>query len=219
MSSDSPTTPPFPAVPDPSIGLPQFDHAAPPDPVEQGLRQGLRYTHVWTSQARAAAWTTRVGMQTLIELLVAKGVITEEEFESQKAEVGPAVEAEFSKDPYAPLISGAQDKYDSYSPPIDCETRIHLCQARCCTFRFALSAQDLDEGVVRWDYARPYLNAQRTDGYCTHCTPVTFGCNVYQHRPAVCRRYDCRNDKRIWEDFEARIPARRPVAEAPAATP
>jgi hypothetical protein len=30
---------------------------------------------------------------------------------------------------------------------------------------------------------------------------------VYEHRPAICRTYDCRKDPRIWIDFEKRIPA------------
>ena len=27
-------------------------------------------------------------------------------------------------------------------------------------------------------------------------------CGVYQNRPLICRTYSCRNDKRIWLDFE-----------------
>jgi Fe-S-cluster containining protein len=32
-------------------------------------------------------------------------------------------------------------------------------------------------------------------------------CLVYENRPATCRVFDCRDDKRIWTDFEKRIPA------------
>jgi hypothetical protein len=28
---------------------------------------------------------------------------------------------------------------------------------------------------------------------------------VHGQRPEACRVYDCRNDKRIWKDFEKRI--------------
>jgi Fe-S-cluster containining protein len=66
----------------------------------------------------------------------------------------------------------------------------------------ALSVQDIQEGVVRWDYLHPYTIARAPSGYCTHCRP-DLGCGVYEHRPAVCRGYDCRADKRIWADFEA----------------
>jgi Fe-S-cluster containining protein len=100
------------------------------------------------------------------------------------------------------------DKYtDEETAEIDCAARIHLCQARCCSFHFYLTKQDLDEGVARWDYGNPYWIKHGEDGYCTHCDPDSRACAIHAHRPHVCRKYDCRNDKRIWIDFEARIPA------------
>ncbi len=32
------------------------------------------------------------------------------------------------------------------------------------------------------------------------------GCRIYAHRPVPCRGFDCRGDKRIWLDFENKIP-------------
>lgn len=62
--------------------------------------------------------------------------------------------------------------------------------------------------MVRWDYGQPYLIRQRaSDGYCVHNDPQSHGCTVHAHRPRVCRGYDCRQDKRIWIDYEQRIPA------------
>ena len=88
------------------------------------------------------------------------------------------------------------------------EELMPICKARCCKLSFALSTEDLDEGVIRWDYGQPYRIRQRaSDGYCVHNDPRSGGCTVHQHRPAICRRYDCRNDTRIWTDYEARIPA------------
>jgi Fe-S-cluster containining protein len=102
-------------------------------------------------------------------------------------------------------------KYETPSPPIPCPELIPLCGARCCTLSFALSTEDLDEGVIRWDYGQPYLIRQRaTDGYCVHNDPDRHGCTVHAHRPRVCRGYDCRNDQRIWIDYEQRIPAPAP---------
>ncbi len=103
------------------------------------------------------------------------------------------------------------DKYtvQSESPP--CEELIHLCKARCCTLRFALSTQDLDEGIIRWDYGRPYMIRQRaSDEYCVHNDPETHHCTVHAARPRVCRTYHCRDDKRIWLDYEQRIPGPDP---------
>ena len=107
------------------------------------------------------------------------------------------------------------DKYKAESADVPCAELIPLCKAKCCTLTFSLSSQDLDEGVIRWDYGRPYLIRQRaSDGYCVHNDPETRFCSVRDARPRVCRRYDCRTDKRIWEDYEARIPA-KPATPAP----
>jgi len=92
-------------------------------------------------------------------------------------------------------------------PEIDCDARLPLCRARCCTLTFPFSFQDLDERVLRWDYGRPYQIGRRSDGYCIHNEAGSCRCTVYAQRPAVCRTYDCRNDKRIWLDFEKRLPA------------
>jgi len=97
---------------------------------------------------------------------------------------------------------------DKYAFPdgvrIDCESRLHLCKAACCALVFPLSEQDIEEGVVRWDPESPYLNARREDGYCQHLAESR-QCSIYSQRPVPCRAFDCRNDRRIWLDFERRI--------------
>jgi hypothetical protein len=99
-------------------------------------------------------------------------------------------------------------KYQVPSPPVPCAELIPLCGARCCRLSFALSTEDLDEGVIRWDYGQPYLIRQRkSDGFCVHNDPDSHGCTVHAHRPRVCRSYDCRSDSRVWIDYAQRIPA------------
>ena len=99
-------------------------------------------------------------------------------------------------------------KYTTESPAIPCAELIPLCHARCCALSFALSTEDLDEGVICWDYGQPYLIRQRaSDGYCVHNDPDGRGCTVHSFRPRVCRSYDCRGDKRVWIDYDQRIPA------------
>jgi hypothetical protein len=85
---------------------------------------------------------------------------------------------------------------------IDCESRLNLCKAACCRLPFALSKQDVQEGIVKWDLGQPYLNARDADGYCAHLDKCSGHCSVYAQRPIPCRGYDCRNDERVWLDFE-----------------
>ncbi len=127
--------------------------------------------------------------------------------------------ATFKETPRVWLESELDDKYPVNGPDIPCTELMHLCKARCCTLTFPLSSQDLDEGIIRWDYGQPYMIRQRaSDGYCVHNAPDTHGCTVHANRPLTCRRYDCRDDKRIWADFENRVVA-APGSENPASPP
>src|SRR5262249_18308276 len=70
------------------------------------------------------------------------------------------------------LDLGKTSKYETPGADIPCAELMHLCGARCCRFSFGLSTEDLDEGVIRWDYGQPYLIRQRaSDGFCVHNDP------------------------------------------------
>lgn len=99
-----------------------------------------------------------------------------------------------------------RDKYALAPNEIDCAARIPLCGARCCSFDVALGAQDVAEGVP-FELHAPYM-LPRVDGRCV-CMDAAGACTIYDKRPGACRAYDCRNDARVWLDFEARIPAPR----------
>jgi Fe-S-cluster containining protein len=149
----------------------------------------------------------------MVETLIARGALPIEEYEKRRQSTLEREQARARND-LGPIVSQIPDKYALEKlPEIDCAARLHLCQARCCTLVFPLSVQDLDERVVRWDYGKPYQIARRPDGYCVHNQAGTCQCNVYAQRPGICRTYDCRNDKRIWLDFENRVPA--PIADPP----
>jgi hypothetical protein len=98
-----------------------------------------------------------------------------------------------------------RDKYAVPSPEIDCEARIPLCGARCCSFDVTLSAQDVVERSVPFDISQPYA-MPRANGRCV-CRNDAGACTIYERRPGACRAYDCRHDARVWIDFEGRIPA------------
>ena len=67
---------------------------------------------------------------------------------------------------------------------------------------FALSKQDLAEGIVQWSLGQPYWIAQDGDGYCCHLHRNEYGCTIYEHRPLACRGVDCRQDTHIWSEFD-----------------
>jgi Fe-S-cluster containining protein len=113
-------------------------------------------------------------------------------------------------------LSMVDDKYSVESPDIDCASRIPLCGARCCSFDVALSKQDLLEKKLPFVIERPYeLPRDPVTKKCA-CMDAQGACTIYAHRPATCRTYDCREDARVWIDYEARIPAPLPESIRPA---
>ena len=173
------------------------------------LDDGLRFLHVLGMQGRMVADDASLRLAALVEELVSAGVIDQGRYDARRELLEKRGLDESEREGQVAVHVGTDvDKYAiTELPDIDCEARFPLCHARCCTLDFALSIQDLDERVVRWDYARPYHIRHRSDDYCCHNDPATGGCTVYQNRPAICRTYSCREDKRIWIDFDKRIPA------------
>jgi Fe-S-cluster containining protein len=109
------------------------------------------------------------------------------------------------------LLAPYQDKYSIEGSDVDCAARLHLCHAKCCTLPVELSAEDLKERELEWEIDDPYVLRRGSGSYCAYIDTKTGGCTTYHNRPAICRQYDCRDDKRIWKDFEAMIPADMPV--------
>ncbi|HEB99356.1 MAG TPA: YkgJ family cysteine cluster protein [Thiotrichales bacterium] len=78
-----------------------------------------------------------------------------------------------------------------------CERYLDRCKAKCCTFIFALTKEEVAGGRIAWNRERPYFVARDADGYCPHLDREAFRCTVYEHRPLRCRRYDCREDEAL----------------------
>ncbi len=77
---------------------------------------------------------------------------------------------------------------------------------------------DLDKA---WDGIAWLISEERRDQpymlpkdpvtkHCVCLDKATRGCTIYEHRPATCRSFDCREDRRIWTDFAARVLAPPP---------
>jgi hypothetical protein len=185
---------------------------------------GLVYTHLRANANTSRTLEVASFSYALIELLVEKGVLTLEELDARKVEVAERLTEKFRESGMG--VIRQDPEYDKYTfddgVAIDCERRLPSCRAACCRLQFALSFQDIEEGVVRWDFAHPYLIRQGADGYCVHLDRGTSRCSVYAERPVPCRAYDCRHDERIWLDFEAMTPnpaleLLAPIGPAPAA--
>ena len=173
-----------------------------PDPVAvtlagdlQGLADRLEQSDLSVQQL----WAT---IELLLDILGHHGLINEghRRLVQKLRDKSPVLRAKVR-------LRHVDDKYAVQGPEIDCDECLHLCQARCCALAVELSRQDLEEGWIRWEIDEPYLMKREPDGYCTYLDRQTGRCKAYERRPAMCRQFDCRNDKRIWRDFEAREPA------------
>jgi Fe-S-cluster containining protein len=176
-------------------------------PITAEVLRGLIYAHNRANANTAAAHEANATLRALVELLVERGVVDGEAFEARCEQAAEQLRREYLERGMAVAMQefGVSKYSFQGGAEIDCENRLHLCKAACCRLPFALSKQDVQEGIVQWDLGQPYLNARDEQGYCAHLERGSCRCTVYQHRPIPCRGYDCRNDKRIWLDFEKRV--------------
>ena len=167
------------------------------------LEDGLRFVHTMCMQTKLAVERIDAIVTALARELEAKKLVEPASVTNRMA--GTAEEARArNREQIHVVVGPAVDKHALPSPDIDGAQLLPLCKGRCCRLTVHLSFQDLDDGL-RWEYARPYELKRGADGYCVHSADQR--CGVYAKRPAVCRSYDCRGDKRVWTDFENRIPA------------
>ena len=184
------------------------------EPVESGkdfrqeMTEALLYTHNRLSANTAKILESSAFLYALIELLSEKMGITMEELDERRRVMSDRLAAEFRARGMGAMLQ--EPEYDKYNfeggVKIECEDRVHLCKASCCRLQFAISTQDIREGIIRWNLGRPYMIEQGMDSYCIHFERGKCRCTVYENRPVLCRAFDCRNDKRIWLDFEKKIP-------------
>lgn len=174
----------------------------------QQVAQGLLYTHTRLSANQRRTLDAAAFLYALVELLDDKGIITIDELDARKEVVAARLNAQVRRERLGVMLM--EPEYDKYAfagaPPIDCAERVSICYAACCKLPFALSKQDVREGVVRWELGQPYMIEHGEDGYCSHLDNGACACTIYDNRPVACRGFDCRNDKRIWLDFDARVP-------------
>jgi len=175
--------------------------------LRQQVAEGLVYAHTWLTTNTARSLEASGFLYALIELLSERGVISIEELDERKRVVAQRLAAQLQQT--GPGVMVQDPEYDKYAftseVEIDCAGRVEFCHAACCRLPFALSKQDIREGIVHWDLSQPYLIEQGEDGYCCHLDRAEQRCTVRENRPVPCRAFDCRGDERIWLDFAHKI--------------
>jgi Fe-S-cluster containining protein len=169
--------------------------------LERQVERGSLFTHTALSEIAQSSYESRALVLGLIDVLLAAGVVTENAVSAAANKARDALDAR--GEGTAPGLSLRVDPPDPPVATVDCSARMHVCQAVCCKLRFALSAPEIEAGVVKWDLGQPYVIRHEPDGYCTHRD--SGGCTVYDDRPQVCRSYSCAGDARIWADFDGMV--------------
>lgn len=179
------------------------------------IADGLLYTHTRLNANQRKTLEAASFLYALVELLSEQGLITIDELDARKETVAQRLTEQLRREGSGVMFQDPEyDKYAfEHAADLDCAGRVHLCRAACCRLPFALSHQDVREGIVRWNLGQPYVIDQDGDGYCAHLGRDTCGCTIYANRPVPCRGFDCRRDGRIWLDFEGKIP--NPAIEQP----
>jgi Fe-S-cluster containining protein len=171
------------------------------------FNRGLIYTHNRANANTAELHRVVAMLTALSDLLVERGLLDREEIEARKQAAAQALQREYlSQGMGTAMQDFGVSKYQFHlSAEVDCASKIHLCRAACCRLPLALSREDVREGVMQWDPGQPYMIARGEDGFCVHMDRETRGCTVYEQRPIPCRGNDCRQDRRIWLDFDAGV--------------
>ena len=164
---------------------------------------GLLYDHSRLNTNTAKTLETASFLYALIELMSEKGLIGIDELDARKRIVGQRLAEQFRKNGNGVMLQDPE--YDKYGfqeqVEFNCRQYQPVCRMACCRIPFALSKQDIREGIVNWSLGEPYLIEHSTDGYCIHLDQETSGCTIYTNRSVPCRAFDCRKDDRIWLDF------------------
>lgn len=171
------------------------------DALEAQLERGLRFVHVVADRNQRALAGHAALIHGLGDGLTRRGAIDPAEVAATRDAYLQATPAPDVRVRVAPDV----DKYTVEPVLLDCADRLPLCKAACCRRPFALSTQDLEEGVLRWNWGDPYVVKLDADGLCGHATDAG-SCSVWEQRPLRCRGFDCRQDAGIWIDFDHRVP-------------
>ncbi len=171
--------------------------------LEQQVERGSLFTHTAIGRQSIRLHEVESFTYGLIDLLFAKGVLSQEELAAtvqvvrdQSVGRGEATGAGVA------LRLDTEELPSTPDVIVNCAERMPICNSICCKLDFPLSAEEIESGAIRWDLGRPYHIRHNSQGYCTHRDAGSGFCGVYDQRPAICRGYSCATDTRIWKNFE-----------------
>jgi Fe-S-cluster containining protein len=174
--------------------------------LERQVERGSLFTHTALGEGFLRLGETAVTLHALLDLLLAKGLVSEDEVALAMGDVRAEMAARGElAGPGTAIRPDDPAEEGEALPAVDCAARLPVCGAVCCKLGFALSIPEVEAGAVRWDLGRPYFIRQEEDGWCTHVQRGSCACGVYESRPRVCRRYTCAGDPRVWKDFEGMV--------------
>ncbi len=171
--------------------------------LERQVERSQLFTHTALGEGFARIGETSAFLHGLIDLLLSKGVVTEEELRAAVTDVRRQMTDQGELSGPGTLIRLEESPEEAARTiKVDCQARLHICHAVCCKLDFALTISEIESGTVKWDLGRPYHIRHEQNGYCAHFQSNTEGCRIYANRPGVCRHYSCARDGRIWKDFD-----------------
>lgn len=177
--------------------------------IKDDITSGLLYTHTRINFNTSKTLEGSSFLYALIELLSEKGLLSIEELDERKKQVAGRLVKKFKESGIGLMCQDPEhDKYTfEHEVSVNCQERLHICKAICCKFPFALSRQDVEEGIIRWEFGRPYLIAHDTNDYCVHLDQESYLCAVHKNRPVPCRGFDCKDNKKwkVWQDYDKKI--------------
>jgi Fe-S-cluster containining protein len=185
-----------------SPGLKAVQHETAQE-IERQVERGSMFTHTAIGRNALRLGEAETFLYGLIDVLMAKGLIDSRELQAateqvrnQLAHDGDVPNAGVS------LRIDALEETQHPAKKVNCAERMHICKAICCKLDFALTAEEVEAGDVKWDLGRPYCIRHCPQGFCVHNDRGTGNCSAYDHRPMICRTYSFAKDIRIWKNFE-----------------
>ena len=174
------------------------------DVLDRQAADGAMHAHTIDSRMAEHVHALESTLYGLVDVLVEKRAINESELSAAANRVSDTIEQRGERAHGGVMMRVDPPGDDSFTA-VNCAERMPICKAICCRLSFPLSAEEIQDGKLKWDLGRPYFIRHNEQGACVHQDIVNGACGVYNHRPGICKRYSCASDPRIWKDFAGMI--------------